>query len=41
MNRRSQRRSFKYDKFNAVWNEKIKQPYIHVNIWANGRVVYN
>lgn len=41
MNRRSQRRSFTLDKFSAVWNEKIKKPYIHVNIWGYGGVIYN
>lgn len=41
MNRRSQRRSFTLEKFSAVWKEKIKQPYIHVNIWGSGGVVYN
>ena len=41
MNRRSQRRSFTLVKFNAAWNEKIRKPYIHVNIWNYGRVIYN
>lgn len=41
MNRRSQRKSFSVDKFCAVWNERIKPPYIHVNIWGRGGVVYN
>lgn len=41
MNRRSQRRSFTIGKFDAVWNEKIRKPYIHVNIWAHGGVIYN
>lgn len=41
LNRRSQRRSFTREKFTEVWKEKIKQPYIHVNIWAYGGVIYN
>ena len=41
LNRRSQRRSFTLEKFTDVWNKKIKRPYIHVNIWAYGGVVYN
>ena len=41
INRRSQRKSFTRDKFNVVWNERIKKPYIHVNIWGIGGVVYN
>ena len=41
MNRRSQRRSFTKEKFSAVWNERIRKPYIHVNIWAYGGVIYN
>ena len=41
MNRRSQRRSFTKDKFTIAWNNKIRRPYIHVNIWERGGVVYN
>lgn len=41
LNRRSQRRSFTLEKFTEVWNKKIKKPYIHVNIWGYGRVIYN
>ena len=41
MNRRSQRRSFTLEKFAEVWKERIKKPYIHVNIWGRGGVVYN
>ena len=41
MNRRSQRRSFTFEKFTAVWEEKIKKPHIHVNIWGRGGVFYN
>ena len=41
LNRRSQRKSFTMEKFITVWNEKIRKPYIHVNIWANGGVIYN
>ena len=41
MNRRSQRRSFTLKKFTAAWNDKIRKPYIHVNIWGRGGVVYN
>ena len=41
MNRRSQRKSFTLEKFCAEWNERIRKPYIHVNIWAYGGVIYN
>ena len=41
LNRRSQRKSFTYEKFNAVWDARIKKPYVHVNIWDAGGVVYN
>ena len=41
MNRRSQRRSFTREKFTAAWNDKIRKPHIHVNIWGRGGVVYN
>lgn len=41
MNRRSQRKSFTYDKFSIVWKALIRRPYIHVNIWNAGGVVYN
>lgn len=41
LNRRSQRKSFTVDKFLKVWLERIKKPYIHVNIWGYGGVVYN
>ena len=41
MNRRSQRRSFTKDKFTIAWNNKIRRPYIHVNIWERDGVVYN
>ena len=41
MNRRSQRKSFTLEKFSTVWKEQIRQPYIHVNIWNKGGVVYN
>ncbi|MBR2768801.1 MAG: group II intron reverse transcriptase/maturase [Solobacterium sp.] len=41
MNRRSQRRSFTTEKFSEVWDKLIKKPYIHVNIWEYGGVVYN
>ena len=41
MNRRSQRKSFSVEKYSAAWNERIKPPYIHVNIWGRGGVVYN
>ncbi len=40
MNRRSQRKSFNIDKFSIVWNALIRRPYIHVNIWNAGGVVY-
>ena len=40
MNRRSQRKSFTLEKFSKVWNERIKRPYIHVNIWNGNKVVY-
>ena len=41
MNRRSQRKSFALGKFQAAWNDRIRKPYIHVNIWERGGVVYN
>ena len=41
LNRRSQRKSFTVEKFSEVWAERIKKPYIHVNIWARGGVIYN
>lgn len=41
LNRRSQRRSYTKEKFSEVWLKLIKQPYIHVNIWGYGGVVYN
>lgn len=41
MNRRSQRKSFTIEKFSEVWKTKIRKPYIHVNIWDKGGVVYN
>jgi group II intron reverse transcriptase/maturase len=41
LNRRSQRKSFTVEKFADVWNERIKKPYIHVNIWARDGVIYN
>ena len=41
LNRRSQRKSFTVEKFADVWNERIKRPHIHVNIWARGSVIYN
>lgn len=41
LNRRSQRKSFTVEKFANVWNERIKKPHIHVNIWARGSVIYN
>ena len=40
MNRRSQRKSFTFEKFRAEWITRIKPPYIHVNIWSPGGVVY-
>jgi hypothetical protein len=41
LNRRSQRKSFTLEKFYECWKLRIKQPYIHVNIWGYGPVVYN
>ena len=41
MNRRSQRKSFILEKFLEEWNKRIRKPYIHVNIWAYGKVIYN
>ena len=41
MNRRSQRKSFTLGKFQAAWDDRIRKPYIHVNIWGRGGVVYN
>ena len=40
MNRRSQRRSFKLDKFCEIWNDRIIHPYIHVDIWSGDKVIY-
>ena len=34
MNRRSQRKSFAFDKFFSTWYELIKQPKIYVDIWS-------
>lgn len=41
MNRRSQRKSFILEKFLEEWDKRIRKPYIHVNIWAYGKVIYN
>ena len=41
LNRRSQRKSFTFEKFYEAWKLRIRQPYIHVNIWGYGPVVYN
>lgn len=41
LNRRSQRKSFTVEKFSEVWNKKIRKPYVHVNIWATGKVIFN
>jgi len=41
LNRRSQRKSFTLEKFSEVWDERIRKPHVHVNIWARGGVVYN
>ena len=41
LNRRSQRKGFTLEKFYTVWKQRIRQPYIHVNIWNRGAVVYN
>ena len=40
LNRRSQRKSFTWEKFQPVWNKMIRKPKVHVNIWAVGKVVY-
>ena len=40
LNRRSQRKSFTWDKFQPVWNKMIRKPKVHVNIWAVGKVIY-
>ncbi|WP_270526954.1 reverse transcriptase domain-containing protein, partial [Holdemanella biformis] len=34
LNRRSQRRSFKLERFYEIWNDRIIHPYIHVDIWS-------
>ena len=39
MNRWSQRSSFTKEKVIAAWNERIRRPYIHINIWGRGGVV--
>ena len=41
INRRSQRRGFKLDKFYEVWQERIVHPYIHVDSWSGDKVIYN
>ena len=41
LNRRSQRKSFKLDKFSEIWQERIIHPCIHVNIWDGEKVIYN
>lgn len=41
MNRRSQRKSFVLEKFQEEWTKRIRKPYIHVNIWSYGKVIYN
>ena len=40
MNRRSQRRSFKLERFCEIWNDRIIHPYIHVDIWSGDKVIY-
>ena len=40
LNRRSQRKSFTWDKFQPVWDKMIRKPKVHVNIWAVGKVIY-
>ena len=40
LNRRSQRKSFKLEKFIEYWNTNITRPRVHVNIWAVGKVIY-
>ena len=41
MNRRSQRKSFVIEKYQREWDMRIRKPFIHVNIWAYGKVIYN
>ena len=41
INRRSQRRSFKLERFCEIWHDRIIQPYIHVDIWSGDKVIYN
>lgn len=41
LNRRSQRKSFKWGMFNEIWQERIVHPHIHVNIWNGTGVTYN
>ena len=41
LNRRSQRRSFKLERFYEIWNDRIIHPYIHVDIWSSDKVIYN
>ncbi len=41
LNRRSQRKSFKLEKFYEIWNVRIIRPYIHVDIWSGDKVIYN
>lgn len=40
LNRRSQRKSFTLERYSKVWDERITQPHIHVNIWGGNKVVY-
>ena len=37
LNRRSQRRSFSFEKFIVVWNRLVKRPAIYVDIWSQNR----
>ena len=41
LNRRSQRKSFTYETFQKIWDKTVRKPYVHVNIWAVGGIVYN
>lgn len=34
LNRRSQRRSFRFEKFQEVWKQYVPEPKIYVNIWG-------
>lgn len=40
LNRRSQRKSFTLERYYEVWDRRITQSHIHVNIWYGDKAVY-